>query len=158
MGAPCGSVEDKHAADRGGMEAAHFAARSAALSPSHGCAIASEDKVISCGRSGTPPSVSATSSRLDGPDRERWVEHAARNAIYAAAKSGLSTAGAAAYMTVFPCAECMRGLIQCGINRLCVPQPERESEQWQTALAMADEAGMRVVSVGRATQSFKHVK
>lgn len=52
------------------------------------------------------------------PEKYRWVEHAERNAIYQAARSGHSTAGTTMYLNTAgtPCSDCMRACIQAGVR------------------------------------------
>lgn len=51
------------------------------------------------------------------------LEHAERNAIFSALKSGTSLAGTTMYGTLFPCADCARAIAAVGITRLVVPSP-----------------------------------
>lgn len=53
------------------------------------------------------------------PEKYLWVEHAERNAVYNAARLGLSTIGATAYITYgTPCSDCARALIQAGVKEV----------------------------------------
>lgn len=57
------------------------------------------------------------------PEKYQWVEHAERNAIYNAAREGVSLKGAKAYLNwePVPCSECTRALIQAGIVEIIGP-------------------------------------
>lgn len=57
------------------------------------------------------------------PDKYEWVEHAERNAIYNAARTGTKVAGATMYLNyaVECCADCTRAIIQSGIKRVVGP-------------------------------------
>jgi dCMP deaminase len=48
------------------------------------------------------------------------LEHAERNAIFAAYHQGKSMAGATMYGTLFPCADCARAIVAAGLSRLVV--------------------------------------
>lgn len=52
------------------------------------------------------------------PEKYRWVEHAERNAIYQAARLGISTEGSVMYFNTagVPCSDCMRACIQAGVK------------------------------------------
>ena len=50
-----------------------------------------------------------------------WFEHGERNAIYNAARIGVSTNGSTLYVNRFPCADCARAIIQAGIVRIVCP-------------------------------------
>jgi dCMP deaminase len=70
--------------------------------------------------------------RHERPEKYFWAEHAERNAIYNAARNGISMDGCVAYVTMVPCADCTRGLIQSGIKRVVVAKNEDDiaSEKW----------------------------
>jgi len=53
--------------------------------------------------------------RQKRPEKYYWFEHAERNAIYNAALHGVSLDGCRMYVSGVPCADCARGIIQCGI-------------------------------------------
>ena len=83
-----------------------------------------------------------------------WIEHAERNAIYAAARTGVALADARIYVELMPCIECARAIIQAGISEVIVSedrmsryQSDKHSEQHVLAELMLREAG---VSVRRA--------
>jgi dCMP deaminase len=48
------------------------------------------------------------------------LEHAERNAIFAAHNEGKSLVGATMYGTLFPCADCARAIVAAGLSRLVV--------------------------------------
>jgi dCMP deaminase len=61
------------------------------------------------------------------------LEHAERNAIFAAYAEGKSMVGATIYSTLFPCADCARAIVAAGLSRLVVlgmtKDPVRD-EKW----------------------------
>lgn len=56
-------------------------------------------------------------ARHERPAKYLYTEHAERNAIYNAARHGVSTIGATLYLysSGFPCADCARAIIQSGV-------------------------------------------
>jgi dCMP deaminase len=93
----------------------------------------------------TPP------ERLSRPDKYAWIEHAERNAIYAAARSGTSLRHCTMYVELMPCADCARGIIQSGIKEVVVSQDRMQGyansayrEQHVIATALLTEAGVRL--------------
>lgn len=90
-----------------------------------GCVIVSKDNVIlSMGFNGFPRGVCETHpERWERPEKYYWVEHAERNAIFNAARVGVSLNGAKAYLNwePKPCADCTRALIQVGITEIIGP-------------------------------------
>jgi len=61
--------------------------------------------------------------RQERPEKYHWFEHAERNAIYNAARIGVSTKGCTMYLTCgLPCTECCRGIINAGITKVVCSQ------------------------------------
>jgi dCMP deaminase len=56
--------------------------------------------------------------RTQRPEKYIWTEHAERNAIYAAAKTGTPLDGCRIYVTGMPCYDCCRAIIQAGIKEV----------------------------------------
>lgn len=77
-----------------------------------------------------------------------------RNAIYSAAKIGVSLNGCIMYLTGPPCSECMRGIIQAGISEVVWPVDnkfekdqatfERWRESFELMSLLASEAGIKM--------------
>ena len=77
-----------------------------------------------------PRGVVDNEQRHAGNGRLIWMEHAERNAIYAAARSGMGTDGATLACTFFPCLECARAIVQAGITRLLTLPPDLSDPVW----------------------------
>ena len=77
-----------------------------------------------------PEGVADLDWRHEGDGRFVWMEHAERNAIFAAAKHGRRLAGATIASTFFPCIDCARAIVQTGITRLLSPEPALDDEVW----------------------------
>jgi len=118
-----------------------------------GCVIVDPDgnDVRATGYNGLPRGVLAQDDgRFDRASGEKffWFEHAERNAIYNAARSGVSLLGCTAYVNRFPCADCGRALIQSGITQIVAPPiPKADGaldHSFQVSLRMLREAGLSV--------------
>ena len=116
-----------------------------------GCVlVAPQGQVVrSVGYNGLPRGVSAEDGRrFDRESGEKfyWFEHAERNAIYDATRTGVSLEGCTAYVNRFPCADCGRALIQAGIARIVAPPiPEADGAldySFQVSRTMLLEAGI----------------
>ena len=84
-------------------------------------------EILSLGYNGMPRKIDETKpERWQRPIKYMFVEHAERNAIYNATRKGVSLDGAIALVTMFPCADCARGLIQVGISMLVCTKPTKE--------------------------------
>ena len=77
-----------------------------------GCVIVGPGKEIrASGYNGFPRDVNDdVEARHQRPAKYRWTEHAERNAIYNAARSGVSTMGCVIYLPWFPCMDCSRAI------------------------------------------------
>lgn len=47
-----------------------------------------------------------------------WITHAETNAIFNAARAGISLVGSTIYVTTFPCTACAQAIVQAGIRRV----------------------------------------
>lgn len=75
------------------------------------------------------------------PLKYSFFEHAERNAIYNAARIGVSCKGSKIYVTWCPCVDCARSIIQSGITEVVVHKenPNNTSERWIESLILAKE-------------------
>lgn len=107
------------------LQAALIAQKSKDPSTKVGCIIVNEDNVIlSTGFNGFPRGIDENDmSRWKRPEKYYWIEHAERNAIFNAARVGVSLNGARAYLNwePKPCADCTRALIQAGVREVIGP-------------------------------------
>ncbi len=79
------------------------------------------NEVISLGYNGLPRGVyEDIPARDERPLKYSFYEHGERNAIYNAARIGVSTLGARCYTMGTPCADCARAIIQSGIAEVIV--------------------------------------
>jgi len=101
-------------------QAYRFAQHSPDPSTQVGCVIVHPTMgVISGASNSIPEGLHHTQERLDDPSHKNiYMEHAERNALYRCCQSVLSTTGCHAYVTLAPCIDCARGLIQSGITQV----------------------------------------
>lgn len=110
--------------------------------------VAPDRRVMSVGYNGFPRGVADTNERLE--DREtkyKYVAHAERNALD---NTDQSIRGCTMYVTLQPCPECVKSIIQRGITKVVFKfNPEREnlSQFMQYSTSMLEEAGVEVVKV-----------
>jgi len=118
-----------------------------------GAVIVGKDKeIVSTGYNSFPRDIDDTKKqRQERPEKYYWFEHAERNAIYNAARIGVSTKGTTMYLSCgVPCSDCARGIINAGIVRIFCekggsasrgPKWEESAERsWE----MFDEANVKV--------------
>ncbi len=128
----------------------HYASWSKDRSTGVGAVIVNEDNTdIVKGYNGFPRGANDDiEERHEKPTKYIWTEHAERNAIYKAAREGISTNGCKIYINYFPCVECSRAIIQAGIKTVIAPEPDLEhhkwGESWKTAIEMLEECGVKI--------------
>ncbi len=129
-----------------------IAARSKDRSAKIGAVIVKENAVISMGYNGFPRGTNdAVESRHERPAKYLYTEHGERNAVYNAARHGISTVGGTMYTQGVPCADCSRAVIQAGITRLVARWQANEKvfpgwiETCRVGREMLEEAGVEVV-------------
>jgi len=128
-----------------------------------GAVICTEDnEIIATGFNGMPRFINENIvSRWKRPIKYFWLEHAERNAIYNAAKKGISLNGTKIFVQFLPCAECSRGIIQSGIKEIYIDKRSHGSfekskdverdkmwkENFEIAKEMLEEAGIEIYIV-----------
>ncbi|NJO62365.1 MAG: dCMP deaminase family protein [Richelia sp. RM2_1_2] len=137
------------------MSLAHLIARkSKDQSTKTGAIIVGPDNEIrSTGYNGFPRHVHDDDvKKHTAPNKYMWTEHAERNAIYNAARVGISLDNCIMYVTWHPCHDCARAIVSAGI--VCVVVHKnfemigRASGDWdesqKIAQAIFDEAGVTI--------------
>lgn len=111
-----------------------------------------DGEIRSTGYNGLPRGCNDfVDSRQTGEEKYFWFEHAERNAIYNAARMGLSLNRCVMYTQGLPCADCARGVIQSGIRAVVVHAPwnDDKTEKWidsgKRSIEMFREADVKVV-------------
>src|SRR6056300_1889883 len=100
-----------------------------------GAVIVGKDKeIVSTGYNSFPRGIDDNKPlRQERPEKYYWFEHAERNAIYNAARIGVSTKGCTMYLSCgIPCSDCARGIINAGIVRIYCKTVDttRNREHW----------------------------
>ena len=96
-----------------------------------------------------PKGVADLDWRHEGDGRLVWMEHAERNAIFAAARDGRALAGATLATTFFPCIDCARAIVQSGIVQVLSPEPALDDPIWGASFprsrAILEEGGVELI-------------
>lgn len=112
-----------------------------------GCLMVKDKSIISDGYNGSPtgfPNVCEDENMITLP----YVLHAEANAITKLSKSTQSSDGSTIYVTLSPCFECSKLIIQSGIKRVVFSEVYRKPE----SLAFLFEAGIEVVKISKLSQ------
>lgn len=120
-----------------------------------GCVIVGERReILSTGYNGFPRGVNDdVDERHARPAKYLWTEHAERNAIYNAARIGVSLTGATIYVPWYPCSDCARAIAQAGIALMVCYEPDWNDKVWAEHFAVVPhllrEAGVTVEMIPR---------
>ena len=143
--------------------ALHISTWSKDTSTKVGCVVVGPDREIRAqGYNGFPRGVDDDKSkRQTRPIKYAFYEHAERNAIYNACLCGVTLKGCTLYVTMPPCADCARAIIQSGIKRVYFlpPAPNAPAvnsagnwrETVEASFTMFREAGVRATALKRET-------
>ena len=114
--------------------------------------VGTDNEVRSTGYNGLPRGcVDDNPNRDTRPEKYYWYEHAERNAIYNAARMGLSVKGCTLYTQGIPCADCARAVIQSGITEVITHaewnanSPPKWEESAKRSLEMFEETGVNLL-------------
>ena len=141
--------------------ALHISTWSKDKSTKVGCVVVGPDKEIRAqGYNGFPRGVNDDlMERQERPIKYAFYEHAERNAIYNAGLFGASLRNCTLYVTMPPCADCARAIIQSGIKQVYFLAPAPDATKVQTAgnwretvavsFEMFKEAGVKAIELNR---------
>jgi len=103
-------------------------------------------RVVSVGYNGFPRGVEDLEERYnDRPTKYLFVAHAERNALD---NAPMMVYGCTLYVTLEPCVECAKSIIQRGIKRVVTYPTTREDVfNWSIARQMFEESGVELIYV-----------
>ena len=115
--------------------------------------VGKDNEIVSTGYNSFPRGINdKIEERQERPEKYYWIEHAERNAIYNAARIGVSLRESTMYLTCgIPCSDCAKGIISSGIKRIhCkIKDTTRNREYWdehaKRSLQMFKESGVEVI-------------
>jgi len=94
-------------------------------------------EIRSVGYNGFPRGVNdVLDERHAQPAKYKWTEHAERNAIYNAARTGMSLQGCEIYIPWYPCMDCARAIVQSGIVLMVAQEPDWDDPKWKDDFAL----------------------
>lgn len=97
-------------------------------------------QVLSIGYNGMPRNINESNqSRWERPIKYSYVEHAERNCLYNACRSGTCTYNSIAISTLYPCCDCCRALIQSGIKTVVTMEPDTSNPRWGNDFVISKE-------------------
>lgn len=123
------------------LSATLWSKRSHDMQTQCGCVLVKNKRIISTGYNGFMCGIDDSVLPRTRPDKYPFMIHAEANAIFNAAKNGVSTVGATCYVTAVPCLNCLQMLHQCGISEIVFsdissPKMEIYSEKYDRVLKL----------------------
>jgi dCMP deaminase len=107
-----------------------------------GAIIVKDEMIISDGYNGTPGGFDNCCEDDDG-NTHWFVLHAEANAILKVAKSTNNCKGATLYLTLSPCKDCSKLVLQAGISRVVF----RDAYKDQTGVEFLQNAGVEMIQI-----------
>ena len=112
-----------------------------------GCIIVKNGSIISDGYNGTPSGFD-NDCELEDPFNKSLITkaevlHAESNAITKLAKSTQSSAGSTMYITISPCVDCAKLIIQSGIERVVYGELYKNKD----GINLLSEAGIKIYEI-----------
>jgi dCMP deaminase len=112
-----------------------------------------DNEIVSTGYNSFPRGINDNvDERQERPEKYFWFEHAERNAIYNAARIGVSLLDTTMYLTCgIPCCDCARGIISSGVGRIYCKTEDttRNREHWdehaKRSRQMFEESGVEII-------------
>lgn len=110
-------------------------------------AVGMENRQLAGGYNGFPKGVIENDERWERPTKYQFVVHAEINMIANAVRTGVKLAGSTMYITIPPCAECAKAVIQSGIVKVVYKNlpSQGSSLDYEHTTTMFKEAGVELV-------------
>ena len=126
------------------LSAALWSVRSHDSQTQCGAALVKDKRIISTGYNGFISNIDDSALPRQRPEKYPFMIHAEANAVYNAAKNGVTTLGSTCYVTAIPCLGCLQMLYQCGISKVMFsdisdPKLEIYSEKYDQILGLIDD-------------------
>lgn len=108
-------------------------------------------QILSTGFNGICRGLKETEQRWTRPMKYSYVCHSEMNAIANAARAGVKVENTICVVTMFPCKECCKVLIQSGIDTIVTERPDFNHERWgedfKISLEMMEEIGINILYI-----------
>ena len=107
-------------------------------------------QILSLGYNGFPRKIDETNqNRWERPRKYDYIVHAEVNGICNACRHGTPLENSIAVVTLFPCNDCAKALIQVGVSTIVTIEPDLNDERWghkfRVSLEMFREVGMEMI-------------
>jgi dCMP deaminase len=93
--------------------------------------------ILSCGYNGFIRGAPEPDLRWCRPEKYKFVIHSELNGIINAARCGIKLDKSIIFVTMFPCADCTKALIQVGISALVSIEPNLKDSKWSESFKIS---------------------
>lgn len=109
-------------------------------------------QILSAGYNGMPRGIDEKiESRWERPIKYKYVVHAETNGIYNSSLNGVSLNNSICVVTMFPCSNCAKALIQVGVKKIITNEPNLDHERWgedfKYSLELLNEVHMEMIYI-----------
>ena len=87
-------------------------------------------QIISTGYNGLPRGIKENQERWNRPEKYKYVVHAETNGIYNSSLNGVSLKNSICIVTMFPCSNCAKALVQVGVVKIYTVEPDLNHTRW----------------------------
>ena len=105
--------------------------------------------VKSIGYNGFPRNLNEEQNKWQRPEKYKYVVHAEANIICNATLNGICLQNSILVVTLFPCNECAKLIIQSGIKTIISKEPNLENSSWSESFKisynMFNELGINII-------------
>ena len=109
--------------------------------------------IRSMGYNGFPRNLNETNNRWEKPEKYNYVVHAEANMICNACKNGTSLKDSILIVTMFPCNECDKLIIQAGIKTIISLEPDLNDPRWgkshKISIEMFNELNIKLIFLSK---------
>jgi dCMP deaminase len=105
--------------------------------------------ILSCGYNGFIRNAPEPETRWIRPEKYTYVIHSELNGIINAARCGIKLDNSIVFVTMFPCSDCTKALLQVGISILVTIEPNLTDSKWsesfKTSQIMLKESNIKII-------------
>jgi dCMP deaminase len=133
------------------------ASKSKDTSTKVGAVLVRHNNAFSTGYNGFPRGVNDNiPERHERPEKYDWVTHSELNAILNAAREGFKTYGSTMYVTLHPCKECAKAIVQAGVKEVIFLSDDNPRFDFAKAKIVLKEGGVYCRKYGEPYVPFWH--
>jgi len=112
-------------------------------------AVDNENRLCSTGYNGFPRGIENTEDRWTRANKYKYVVHAEINLIANAVRTGARLEGCTIYLSIPPCTECAKALIQSGFKKVVYQKPPNPDSplDCKHSFDLFKEAGVEIIQL-----------